>query len=387
MILARIAHQAQNSGNSRQLHFKHGGLPMPGPGGTINLTNGDDHFPDPGDDNSGAEWINAMNGSDTVLGGLLNDTLFGGSGDDELFGNGGDDFLNGEDGNDRLEGGDGNDQIVDFQGAFCFIDAGDDNDNVTLGTSFQLGSVVNGGFGFDTLNLGDTFALNLLKVSNFEAMSTGGGVVTATAKQFAAFGTIFNNSEDPNASVALNLFGLAGIGYRVNLITALDTRAVLFNGSLGNDTIISGVGNDTVYGDLGNDSLVGREGHDDLHGSAGNDTLVGGLGRDTLTGGGDDDTYLYQKVKDAQGAGDLIIGWGNGNDTIDLRPIDAIPGGVNDAFDFIGTAPISGTGGEVQVVTTATQTVVNVFVDTDAVADMRIVIDGVFALTAGDFLL
>jgi Ca2+-binding RTX toxin-like protein len=360
---------------------------MPGPGGTISLTNGDDHFPDPGDDNSGAEWINALDGNDKVLGGLQNDTLFGGSGNDELFGNGGDDFLNGDDGNDRLEGGDGNDQIVDFLGAFCFIDAGDGNDNVTLGTSFQLGSVVNGGLGIDALNLGDTFALNLLKVSNFEEMTTGGGVITATAKQFAAFGTIFNNSEDPNASVALNLFGLAGIDYRVNLITALNDRAVLFNGSLGNDTIISGAGNDTVYGDLGNDSLVGREGHDDLHGSAGNDTLVGGLGRDTLTGGGDDDTYLYQKVDDARGAGDRIIGWANGDDTINLHAIDAIPGGANDDFDFIGAAAISGNGHEVQVVTTATQTVVNVFIDTDAVADMRITLDGVFTLTAGDFVL
>ncbi|MGQ0565250.1 MAG: calcium-binding protein [Gemmobacter sp.] len=360
---------------------------MAGPGGTISLSDDDDRFPGIDDDNSGAEWINALNGSDTVLGGLLNDTIFGGSGDDELFGNGGDDFLDGSDSNDRLEGGDGNDQIRDFGGQFTFTDGGDGDDNVSLGTGFQQGSVVNGGLGYDTLSLGDTFSLNLLKVSNFEEMATLSGVVTGTAKQFSGFDRIYNSSETPDASVSLNLFGLAGIDYKVNLGAALANVAVLFVGSLGNDRIITGRGNDTVFGDLGNDILFGSQGHDDLHGSAGNDTLVGGIGRDTLTGGGDDDTYVYQKAKDSQGQGDLIIGWGNGDDIIDLRPIDAIPGGANDAFDFIGGAAISGSGGEVQAVTTAMQTVVNVYIDTDAVADMRIVIDGVFTLTAGDFLL
>lgn len=365
---------------------------MAGPGGTINLTDADDDFPQTGssDDNSGAEFIFALRGSDTVLAGLQNDTVFGGDGDDELFGEDGNDLLSGDDGNDRIEGGAGNDNIQDLQGAFGFIDAGDDDDFVYIGGGFQTGSVVNGGNGHDVLSIGSATALNLIKVSGFEELSYGSGVgeaITGTARQFRGFSAItWGVGEVEPGYAALTLFGVPDLSYKLNLSSALSDLAVLFVGSLGHDRLTTGGGNDTVFGDLGNDSIAGGDGRDDLHGSAGNDTLAGGGGRDTLTGGGDDDSYVYRRVGDSRGNGDTVIGWENGNDRFDLSGIDAIAGGADDAFAFVGTGTITGVGGEIGFVNTATQTVVQVYLDGDTVIDMQIVIDGVFTLTGADFL-
>lgn len=366
---------------------------MPGPGGTFDLTEADDHFPQVGssDDNSGAEWINALRGSDTVLAGTQDDTVFGGIGDDEIFGEAGDDLLDGGGDNDRIEGGIGNDRITDLEGAFAFIDAGSGNDLVYIASGFQTGSVIAGGTGHDVLHVISATSLTLIALSGFEELayaSADHGVVMGTAKQFNGFGAItWGVGEVPPDYAALGLYGLAGKTYTVNLSAELGLLAVLFTGSIGDDRVTTGSGNDTVYGDLGDDRLSGGKGRDDLHGSGGNDTLRGGQGRDTLTGSGGDDTFIYGSVKDSSTTGDRVVGWGNGNDIIDLSAIDAVGGGTDDDFAFVGTGPVTGSGGEVAFANTATQTVVNVYLDGDTVADMRIVINGVFALTDTDFAL
>lgn len=365
---------------------------MPGPGGTFNLTEGDDNFPQTGsaDDNSGAEWIYALGGSDSVLAGAQADTVFGGSGDDELFGDDGDDFLDGGTDNDRLEGGAGNDRISDYEGNFSFIDGGSGDDVIYIAGGFRTGSVLNGGTGYDLLSVSATTALNLMAVSGIEELtyaSADNAVITGSARQFNGFSAItWGVGEISPGYGSFALFGVAGRDYRVNLAAELGSFAVLFVGSAGNDTLRTGSGNDTVYGDLGNDSIVGGKGRDELHGSAGNDTLQGGRHRDTLTGGGDDDTYQYGDIRDSTGNGDVIVGWGNGDDTIDLSAIDAVAGGADDDFTFVGTGPVTGAGGEIGYASTATQTVVYVYLGGDTVADMQIVINGVFALTGADFI-
>jgi Ca2+-binding RTX toxin-like protein len=366
-------------------------ISMPGPGGTIFLSDGNDVFPGVGDDNSGDEWVWARNGDDTVSGGLGLDTLFGEGGDDELHGGDGNDFLDGGGDDDMLFGGNGNDTLSDNEGQFALLygDAGDDV--VSIGNGFNALSVASGGSGYDELRLNGPTALHEMKISGFEVLNYGSatvGVVTATARQFAGFRSIIAEPGEVTVdSISLGLFGKAGRTYDLDLSRSLGALSVVLVGSFGNDNIATGRGNDTVYGDLGNDSLSGGRGRDDLHGSAGNDTLTGGAGRDTLTGGGDDDTYVFTSVSDSTGGGDLIIGWDNGDDTIDLSAIDAVPGGADDDFAFIGGGAVLGFGGEIGVISTGTQTVVLVYLDGDTVADMRMVIDGVVTLGPNDFIL
>ena len=84
---------------------------------------------------------------------------------------------------------------------------------------------------------------------------------------------------------------------------------------------------------------------------------------------------------------DRIYNFEQGVDRIDLRTIDADPAtGGNQAFAFNGDAPFTGVG-QVRCLTTASATRVYVTADEVSGADMLIWIDGVFTLTAADFLL
>ena len=73
-------------------------------------------------------------------------------------------------------------------------------------------------------------------------------------------------------------------------------------------------------------------------------------------------------------------------DRIDLSAIDAIPGGIDDGFSFIGSAAFTGTG---QV--RAYERNGNTFIDVNATGnnapEMRIVLAGIIALDQADFVL
>ena len=74
-------------------------------------------------------------------------------------------------------------------------------------------------------------------------------------------------------------------------------------------------------------------------------------------------------------------------DIIDLSAIDAISGGADDAFTFIGTAAFSNTAGELRYVLQPGPYLVEADVTGDGIADLRIQVDPNHALTANDFLL
>jgi len=74
---------------------------------------------------------------------------------------------------------------------------------------------------------------------------------------------------------------------------------VLWNGTPGNDRVLSDTGDDSIYGDAGNDWLSGGDGDDFIQGGEGNDViedsaginiLIGGNGNDYMSGSGTD-TY------------------------------------------------------------------------------------------------
>jgi Ca2+-binding RTX toxin-like protein len=182
-------------------------------------------------------------------------------------------------------------------------------------------------------------------------------------------------------------------------------------GSNGNDSLVgggnndtmrggSGSGNDSGNGGSGNDWLFGDSGSDVLNGGSGNDTISGGTGQDVMNGSGGNDVFDFNTVGESTpGARDRINGFdnaGNGiGDLIDLSGIDAITGGGNDAFAFLGgiqnpfpppTAP-----GSLWLRNEAGDTHVygNVDPDFDAEFALRIVDGGVGAgaYTAADFFL
>ena len=82
------------------------------------------------------------------------------------------------------------------------------------------------------------------------------------------------------------------------------------NAADGHDTVYGRAGDDIISGGAGDDTLLGEEGNDTLNGDAGNDFLQGGAGDDILNGGAGDDLL----------AGGVYNGWagnfnGAGNDT------------------------------------------------------------------------
>ena len=98
------------------------------------------------------------------------------------------------------------------------------------------------------------------------------------------------------------------------------TGHVLWNGTTGDDKILSDRGDDSIYGDAGNDWLRGGDG---------NDFIQGGEGRDV--------------IEDSAGL-NILIG-GNGNDYISGSGTDAYNGNGGDDFISGGAFPVIGLAG------------------------------------------
>jgi Ca2+-binding RTX toxin-like protein len=108
------------------------------------------------------------------------------------------------------------------------------------------------------------------------------------------------------------------------------------------------------------------DGDDQLVGDDGRDTLVGGRGADHLFGGVGADRFVYYGIEDlglTVATTDWILDmYAEEGDRIDLSGIDAdvyAPG--NQAFRFIGTAPFSGTPGELRYYQVGTGDAVETF--------------------------
>jgi Ca2+-binding RTX toxin-like protein len=120
-------------------------------------------------------------------------------------------------------------------------------------------------------------------------------------------------------------------------------------GEAGNDTLQGGTFADRLSGGTGNDRLLGGAGADTLQGGSGADRLQGGAGADRLTGGTGADVFVYTAASQAAaGGGETIAGFQTGVDTLDLSGIDAIAGGGNDAFVFIGASAFGQVAGQLR---------------------------------------
>lgn len=157
-----------------------------------------------------------------------------------------------------------------------------------------------------------------------------------------------------------------------DILTAPNGNIWIVNGGAGNDDmtgaggddrISGGNGNDVLRGGAGSDRLIGGAGDDVLEagsgprdvlsGGAGNDRLIGGTGYDALYGDAGADRFVFtaDELTGPQGRLDArIVDFSRvAGDRIDLSMIDAIDGGSDDAFTFIGTAAFTGAAGEIRI--------------------------------------
>ena len=348
---------------------------------------------------AGDDIIHGGDGSDTILGGNDNDQLFGQTGDDILVGGNGNDILDGGVGADVLRGGVGNDTYyVDDAGDIVQESAGQGDDLVyAVGIDYKLGANVE--------------RLTYVGTGNFTG--TGNGLdnfITGGIGDDHLIGGAGNDVLDGGAGLDTMEGGTGDDTYYV------DRRVdvVVENANEGNDTVIAslskyrlsanvenlqttftggfvGVGNNTdnrITGNIGDDTLQGKSGADTLIGNDGNDTLVGDDGADILIGGHGADRFVYNFVSDSvAGSMDRITDFSHADgDRIDVSLIDAIDGGGDDDFTFIGSTAFHNIAGELRAGTSGGNTLVQGDTNGDGIADFTLQLDGLVTLTSDDFI-
>ena len=106
-----------------------------------------------------------------------------------------------------------------------------------------------------------------------------------------------------------------------------------------------------------------------------------------LVGGDGADKFVFTSVADSNAlARDVILDFTQGSDKIDLSAIDAVQGGGDNAFNFVGSAALQNAG-DLRAYASGGNTVVTADVNGDHAPDLLIVLRGNVTLTAADFIL
>ena len=155
-----------------------------------------------------------------------------------------------------------------------------------------------------------------------------------------------------------------------------------------NNQIIGSIGIDTLYGGDGNDNIAGDDGNDTLSGDNGNDILMGGSGSDVLTGGSGNDIFRLTAGDLTTSTGDTITDFLRGSDRIDLSQLDANKAtSADNAFKFIDTQNFHKVAGELRYDIVGGDAYVYGDVNGDGVADFKLIVKGMSALSVSDFTL
>ena len=258
------------------------------------------------------------------------DTIRGYDEADWLRGSGGNDMLYGGEGTDSLEGGADNDSLY----------GGADEDTLVGGAGDDW---LNGDDGADTLIGGLGNDMYRIREDDLDKVveNAGEGIDSV---YFAG------HSYALGANIE-NLFLDAGITYGSSL-----------SGNALANTVTGALGNDWLYGNLGND---------------------------VLNGGAGADVFVFTSLGDAAPAGlDRVMDFVQGVDRIDLSALDANAGMAGDqAFSFSAAKPFFTSAGDLWVESTLAGAMVKGDVNGDGVEDFRLLVSGVWALTAADFAL
>jgi VCBS repeat-containing protein len=312
-------------------------------------------------DGTAQQVLITVTGSDDVRTGTNNaDVLSGTTGNDTLNGNNGNDTLGGGLGNDVLNGGNGIDTAT-----YAGLAAG-----VTVSLEISTAQNTLGG-GIDTLlsieNLTGTNQADVLTGNSSNNTLIGGD--GNDVLQGGAGDDILNGGNGIDTASYVS----AGSAVTVSLAVSASQKT----GGAGSDTL---TGIENLVGSGFADALTGNSTANVLTGGAGADRLTGGGGADVLFGGLGDDVFSFAAlldsgpsvlardiISDFQGAGIA------GGDIIDLSAIDAVPGGRDNAFAFIGNAGFHNVAGELRFDTsTPGYTVVQADTNGDGVADLEI---------------
>lgn len=268
-------------------------------GVNVNLLNGTAGRGDAqGDHLSNIEGLYGSQFRDILNGDNGNNLLNGVLGGDSLFGNGGNDtiIMLGGGGNPLISGGTGNDlvQLITY-------------DSATYGYAFRASVQVNGGTGYDTLEVSNAPAMtfNSLTVTNIEHIVVDDG---------------FNYNFIANqATVA------AGARMSVDAGSLTGTYFLRFSGAAETD---------------GAYDFTGGAARDIFIGGAGADTFTGAGGRDLLTGGAGSDIFIYDRQVESGFANrDKIYDFDTASDTfqfdVGVTAVDAtVSGSVSSASEL-----------------------------------------------------
>ena len=361
------------------------------------------------------------------------DTLLGTSGDDIINGFAGDDIITTLAGNDTIKAGSGDDLIVvdengsgsisgqpgfdtvqvNTDGTFFFNTTGGQDRLLTSinvnGGQYELvtlerverydaaGStlrdvILTGTAGIDTFDLtnettaaqnwnlfagsGDD-AVTLGSLSGFYQIYLGSGDDTYLGSDTAATVFVYSGTGNDTLTGGANSFEYliytdsdAGVNIDLSLNMASGGHA---EGDIisGFDSIYGSTYDDVLIGNAGNNIIWGNQGDDVIEGGAGADTLFVSLGTQTLTGGVGADSFNYFSIS---------IGGSLNSEITDLEIIDnifisrGIFDGINRAPTFIGSEVFSNIAGEMRYEATGGETLVQLDIDGDGIADETLTI-------------
>jgi hypothetical protein len=306
----------------------------------------------------------------TIANGVVIENATSGSGADVLIGNaavnvltanGGDDWLMGGAGGDTLNGGLGFD-TASYMGA---------------------GAGVVASLASNTGSAGDAAGDKFFSIEKLEGSKFGDTLASGNANDtlsgLAGNDTLTGGNGNDTLDGGDDNDTLSG----GNGIDVLDGGAGTDTLDGGNDadTLDGGADNDALSGGNGNDGLSGGTGNDMLSGGNGLDVLNGGAGNDVLSGGNEADTFAFSDL----GGSDRILEFLKGIDKVNLTAIDAVAGGADNAFSFIGSGAFSGAAGQLRAYSSGGSHFAAGDVNGDSVADFVIQTNVLLAST--DFIL
>ena len=291
----------------------------------IAIINGDTTPPPSG------STINGTSGNDTLVGGAGNDTINGFDGNDSLVGNGGDDSLDGGNGVDTMDGGLGNDTYVVTAGDVLMDAGGTDtvksDGNWTLADGFEnlmllgTGNWQAQGNNAANLIIGNSGVNYFNSRAGDDTIQAGDGndSIDISTGGTSTYGTKVIDGGAGFDTIDIDGYAKSGI--------TVDVAAGTMSG--GGD---AGAGNATlsnierVVGGGFNDSIIGDAGANQLEGRSGNDTLAGAGGVDTLFGGAGNDSFVFGEFGTANA--DRIADFASGADRllVDHNAFSAIGG-------------------------------------------------------------